>query len=61
MRTKKVFNIQAGTKNRKWREKIFDIEDEIVDKRDRLVEALEKRMQQKTTSTPLFTIRWKVI
>jgi len=48
-------------KKRKLREKIFDIEDEIVDKRDRLVESLEKRMQQKTTSTPLFTIQWRVI
>lgn len=48
-------------RKRKLREKIFDIEDEIAEKRDRLVEALEKRMEQKTTSTPLFTIRWKVI
>ena len=28
---------------------------------DRLVESLEKRMQQKTTVTPVFTIRWSVI
>ncbi len=43
------------------RQRIFDIEDEIVEKRDRLVEMLEKRMQQKTTVTPVFTIRWSVI
>lgn len=30
------------------------------EKRDRLVESLEKRMQQKTTVTPVFTIRWLV-
>ena len=48
-------------KKRKLREKIFDIEDEIAAKRDRLVDALEKRMRQKTTVTPLFTIRWKVV
>jgi len=48
-------------KKRKLRERIFDIEDEIVEKRDRLVESLEKRMQQKTTATPLFTIRWRVL
>jgi hypothetical protein len=48
-------------KKRTMRERIFDIEDEIIDKRDRLVEALEKRMQQKTTATPIFTIRWSVI
>jgi len=48
-------------KKRKLRERIFDVEDEIAEKRDRLVEGLEKRMQQKTTTTPLFTIGWRVI
>ena len=47
-------------KKRKMRERIFDIEDEISEKRDRLVESLEKRMRQKTEVTPVFTIRWKV-
>jgi len=48
-------------KKRTLRERIFDIEDVIAEKRDRLVESLEKRMQQKTTITPVFTIRWSVI
>lgn len=48
-------------KKRTLRERIFDIEDEIAEKRDTLVESLEKRMQQKTTVTPVFTIRWSVI
>jgi len=55
---------EIGTLERKMRflrERIFDIEDEIADKRDRLLESLEKRMQQKTTVTPVFTIRWSVI
>jgi predicted nucleic acid-binding Zn-ribbon protein len=47
-------------KKRSLREKIFDIEDEISAKRDTLVAALEKRMQQKTAVTSLFTIRWSV-
>jgi superfamily II DNA or RNA helicase len=47
-------------KKRSLRERIFDIEDEIAEKRDRLVAALQKRMQQKTTITPVFTIRWHV-
>jgi hypothetical protein len=46
---------------RKMREKIFDIEDEIAEKRDRLIDALEKRLRQKTETTKLFTIRWTVI
>jgi hypothetical protein len=47
-------------KKRSLREKIFDVEDEIARKRDRLVESLEQRMKQKTTVTPLFTIKWCV-
>ncbi|GAU09091.1 SNF2-related protein [Desulfoplanes formicivorans] len=52
---------QLERKKRTLREQIFDIEDEIAEKRDRLVESLEKRMQQKTKVTPVFTIRWSVI
>lgn len=48
-------------KKRNLRTRIFEIEDEIAEKRDRLVESLEKRMQQKTTATPVFTIRWTVV
>ena len=47
-------------KKRSLRERIFDIEDEISEKRDTLVAALAQRMQQKTTVTPIFTIRWSV-
>lgn len=46
---------------RTLRQRIFDIEDEIAEKRDRLVEGLEKRMKQKTTATPIFTARWRVV
>jgi len=52
---------KSERKKRSLREKIFDIEDEIAAKRDRLVDALEMRMQQKTITTPVFTIRWSVI
>lgn len=45
---------------RRQRQRIFEIEDEIAAKRDALVAALEKRMQQKTEIMPLFTIRWSV-
>lgn len=48
------------TKKRRLRQKIFDVEDEIADKRDQLIDALEKRMKHKTKTTPLFTIRWRV-
>lgn len=53
--------VRLERKKRTLREKIFDIEDEIAQKRDRLLEGLEKRMQQKTTATPVFTIQWRVV
>ncbi|WP_139803817.1 hypothetical protein, partial [Cronobacter sakazakii] len=46
---------------KRQRMEIFDIEDEIADKRDELISALEEQMKQKTDITELFTIRWKVI
>lgn len=48
-------------KKRRQRQRIFDVEDEIMEKRDTLIDSLEKRMQQRTKSTPLFTVRWNVI
>ena len=48
-------------KKRTLRKRIFDIEDEISNKRDQLIEALERRMQQKTVAKTLFTIRWHVV
>lgn len=48
-------------KKRRQRQRIFEVEDEIMEKRDSLIDALEKRMQQKTDSIMLFTIRWNVV
>jgi SNF2 family DNA or RNA helicase len=49
------------TKKRRLRQRIFDVEDEITEKRDRLIDALEKRMQQRTSSERIFTVRWGVV
>jgi len=46
---------------RRQRQDIFDVEDEIEAKRDQLIEALEKRMKQKTLIHPLFRIRWQIV
>lgn len=46
---------------RRQRQRIFDVEDEIIAKRDALIEKLERRMQQRTNVEPLFTIRWSVV
>lgn len=46
---------------RRRRQQIFDIEDEIAAKRDTLIEGLQRRMTQKTHSELLFTIQWEVV
>jgi hypothetical protein len=46
---------------RRQQQKIFDVEDEIAEKRDLLIDQLTRRMEQKTKAETLFTIRWEVI
>lgn len=46
---------------RRQRQRIFDVEDEIKEKRDRLIEALERRMRRHTQTETLFTICWTVV
>jgi hypothetical protein len=45
---------------RRQRQEIFRVEDEIIEKRDSLIQSLEKRLAQRTESETLFTIRWTV-
>jgi hypothetical protein len=47
-------------KKRRQRQQIFDMEDEITQKRDDLISALERRMTQKAHHESLFTIQWTV-
>ena len=46
---------------RRQRQQIFDVEDEIIEKRDQLIDTLERRMHQHTETSRLFTIRWQVV
>lgn len=46
---------------RKQRQDIFQVEDEIIVKRDGLIESLEKRLTQKTENKTLFIIEWSVV
>ena len=48
-------------KQRKQRQEIFAVEDEIMAKRDALVGQLETRLSQKTGREPLFAVRWRVV
>lgn len=42
------------------RQCISDVEGESMEKRDKLIEALEGRMQQRTSTIRIFTIPWQV-
>jgi ERCC4-related helicase len=46
---------------RRQRQDIFKVEDEISGKRDQLIDSLEKRLAQRVTTETLFTIRWSVV
>lgn len=46
---------------RKQRQEIFEIEDKIGEKRDRLIDGLQRRMSQKTIKALLYTVRWRVV
>ena len=48
-------------KQRRQREQIFEIEDQIDEKRDKLIAGLQQRLSQKTITKPLFTIQWRVV
>jgi len=48
-------------KQRKQRQQIFEVEDQIAEKRDKLIDGLQKRMSQRTRITSLFTIQWRVV
>ncbi len=45
---------------RRQRQEIFRVEDEITEKRDARISRLEKRLVQKREMERLFTIRWRV-
>lgn len=47
-------------KQRRQRQEIFDVEDEIIEKRDELILALEQRLKQRTEVEEIFTVRWHV-
>lgn len=48
-------------RQRKQRQDIFSVEDEIIERRDALIDQLEKRIQQRTETTNLFTLRFRVV
>jgi len=45
---------------RRQRQDIFKAEDEIMEKRDSLIDSLERRLSQHTAADTIFTLRWAV-
>lgn len=48
-------------KQRRQRQEIFAVEDEIIAKRDELIASLQQRLQEKTSTETLFSVRWQVL
>lgn len=47
-------------KQRRLRQDIFEVEDEIIAKRDELIASLQQRLKERTKSETLFSVRWQV-
>jgi ERCC4-related helicase len=56
---KQVRELEA-TRNRKRRE-LFDAQDQVDKQREELIATIEKRLQQRNSLTPIFTVRWSLI
>jgi len=52
--------VELEKKQRRQRQRVFEVEDEIIEKRDALITRLEKQMSQRTDRKMLFSIRWAV-
>ncbi len=48
-------------KQRRQRQEIFNVEDEIIEQRHALIDSLQERLQEKTEQQTLFTLRWQVV
>lgn len=46
---------------RRQRQEIFQVEDDIIEKRDGLIASLERRLSQETETERLFTLSWTVV
>lgn len=50
----------ASILQQQQRKNIYDVEDDIEEKRDAMIAALEQQRHQKSTNQKLFTIRWQL-
>ena len=48
-------------KRNEMRKKLFESQDQMEERKEKLIDQVEAQLKQNATLTPLFTIRWKVI
>lgn len=53
--------IELERHRRKQRQEFFDVEDEIIQKRESMIDALQERLHEVTETGIIFTIRWTII
>jgi hypothetical protein len=52
---------KTESEQRRQRQEIFTVEDEIEARRDALISALQKRLHRCSRHQTLFAVRWKVV
>ena len=52
---------EESRKQKKQRQELFIVEDEIAEMRDKMIADIQKRMKQEINKKHLFTINWKLI
>ena len=52
---------ELSRKQKKQRQEIFNVEDEIAEMRDNMISSIEKRMKQELRQERLFTINWEIV
>lgn len=57
----KIAELEKKKRRQRQSQQIFDVADAIMDKRDALIAGLQRRLAQRSTVEPLFTIRWEVV
>ncbi len=53
--------LQFSRKQKKLRQEIFIVEDEIAERRDKMIADIQKRMKQEVQTKELFRINWELI
>ena len=53
--------VKLERQQRRQRQEIFDVEDEVQNQREQLIEQLTKRLTQQVATDNLFTVAWTVV